>query len=151
MKYSLSCCKLLPQIDNNTEKLTPWVFKHTNLVDLDCVDRWPEESIPFREMFHHFNSNVAEANLCANPLPEPDFLAAWFPKSPCRNSEEVEPGLLEDIVGRVETVSLPRRSWKYSRRGYCVGLTMLQAMALRNLLETIYRKLEMRTLEPRLQ
>ncbi|PLB48831.1 hypothetical protein P170DRAFT_425839 [Aspergillus steynii IBT 23096] len=130
------------------EKITPWVFREAEFADLGCVERWPDESTEFKEFFHLFNSYVSEANLFDTT--EPDLLQAYYPESQCRDLNKTEPGLLEDLIGRIETITLPRKSWKYSTRDTFAGLMVLQGLALRTLIDTIYRQLKMTALEPRL-
>ncbi|RAK74299.1 uncharacterized protein BO72DRAFT_384960 [Aspergillus fijiensis CBS 313.89] len=64
--------------------------------------------------------------------------------------DRIEPGLLEDVVGREETVTLPRKSWKYSTRADFAHLMTLQVLVLRELMESLYRKIGMRGSGPRL-
>ncbi|PYI02931.1 hypothetical protein BO78DRAFT_324077 [Aspergillus sclerotiicarbonarius CBS 121057] len=115
----------------HTQELTPWIFEHADFADLDCIERWPRDPIKFKEFFHLFNSHVSETNLFDASLAEPDILAAYFPE-------------------RVETVTLPTKSWKYSTRENFAELMRLQGMMLRTLIETIYLRLKMADSTPRL-
>ncbi|KAE8352432.1 hypothetical protein BDV28DRAFT_165516 [Aspergillus coremiiformis] len=142
-----------PSIFQSHEKedLTPWVFENADFADLFCIERWPdEESTEFRELFRLFNSYISEANLFDASLAEPDILQAYYPESQPYDPDRIEPGVLEDVVGRDETITLPRKSWRYSTREDFAHLITLQALVLRLLMESLYQKLNMRGLGPRL-
>ncbi|KAH8425269.1 uncharacterized protein LDX57_003026 [Aspergillus melleus] len=142
-----------PSILQSHEKkeLTPWIFENADFADLFCIERWPEEdSTEFQKFFHLLNSYISEANLFDASLAEPDILQAYYPDSQPYDPDSVEAGLLEDVVGRSETIALPRRSWEYSTREDFAHLMTLQALVLRLLIESIYRKLNLTALEPRL-
>ncbi|PYI33239.1 hypothetical protein BP00DRAFT_493907 [Aspergillus indologenus CBS 114.80] len=144
---------LFPSIlqSHEKEKLTPWVFKHAESADLFCIDRWPEEeSKEFQDIFHLFNSYVSETNLFDASLAVPDPLQAYYPESQPYDPDRIEPGMLEDVVGREETVTLPRKSWEYSTREEFAQLMTLQALVLRGLMESLYQKMGLRGSEPRL-
>ncbi|RAH76768.1 hypothetical protein BO86DRAFT_422874 [Aspergillus japonicus CBS 114.51] len=135
----------MPTTDDNIEKLTPWVFEHAESADLFCVDRWPEEeSKDYRDIFHLTNSYVSETNLLDASLAEPHPLQAYYPESQPYDPDRIEPGILEDAVGREELVTLPRKSWEYSTREEFAHLMTLQALVLRGLMESLYQKMGLR-------
>ncbi|PWY83803.1 hypothetical protein BO94DRAFT_536478 [Aspergillus sclerotioniger CBS 115572] len=132
------------------EALTPWIFEHADFADLDCIERWPSDSMKFKEFFHLFNTHVTENNLFDTSLAEPDIFEAYYPKSEDQCLEGIEPDLLEEVAGGVEVVGLPAKSWKYGARENSADLMQLQGLMLRTLMETIYLKLKMGGITPRL-
>lgn len=144
-------CELPTQTDSYKEDLTPWIFEHADFADLDCIERWPIDSIMFKEFFHLFNTYVSETNLFDTSLAEPDMLEAYYPESQDHCLEGIKPDLLEEVAKGVETVTLPTKSWKYGTRETVAQLMQLQGLMLRTLMETIYLKLKMARSTPRLQ
>ncbi|KAE8348158.1 hypothetical protein BDV28DRAFT_161598 [Aspergillus coremiiformis] len=99
------------------ERLTPWVFEHTHIADSDCTEFWPHERGDFRDFFWLLNTYYAELN----------------------------EGSEKDIIHALkvsETIMLPKKNWKVSRREYFANFMRSQGMLLRVLVETIYYNLK---------
>ncbi|RAK98806.1 uncharacterized protein BO80DRAFT_436713 [Aspergillus ibericus CBS 121593] len=121
--------------------LTPWIYKHADIADLDCMERWPIYCAEFEEFFHLLNTHFPENNLFDPSLAEPDPLEAYYPEAEDYCPVAIGPDLLEEAAGGVETVALPIKSWKYSTRESSEVMMRSQGLMLRTLIETIYLKL----------
>jgi hypothetical protein len=98
-------------------RLTPWVFERAHIADNDCTELWPKERGDFRDFFWLLNSYYAELNETG----EKDITHA---------------------LKVSETITLPKKNWKVSRREYYANLMRSQGMMLRVLMETIHHNLK---------
>ncbi|OOF93887.1 hypothetical protein ASPCADRAFT_132229 [Aspergillus carbonarius ITEM 5010] len=101
--------------NNDIERLTPWVFEHSQVASYESFGDWPKERTEFRDVFYR---------LC---------MQTYF--------EAEEAGALADALKSTETVTLPRKNWKAPRRADFADSMRWQGLFLSSLIEAIYHNL----------
>ncbi|PYI33482.1 hypothetical protein BP00DRAFT_338723 [Aspergillus indologenus CBS 114.80] len=107
--------------ERDMETLTPWVFRHTNLAQEDCLDSWPDEDLTSSLLF--------------------DELFSYQSTIRARSSQQDERGI-ERALRPSANITLPLKNWEVKDRYDHLAFTRSQGMILRILMKTVYASLD---------
>ncbi|PLB52054.1 hypothetical protein P170DRAFT_377519 [Aspergillus steynii IBT 23096] len=105
--------------DEDVERLIPWVFQHSDIVDGDCLESGPKEGCEFQPLFYHLQSYRCE--LQANDSDDTGISNIFVPS---------------------ETITLPRKSWRMPGREQFTHFINDQCTITKLLLQSIYLSLD---------
>nr|XP_001388510.2 hypothetical protein ANI_1_2130014 [Aspergillus niger CBS 513.88] len=109
----------------DVEQFIPWVFQHTDLMDWDCTQDWPEEEHLFKNLFASLVDYIEEqghGNMISEIL--------------CKETG------ISNILKPSETITLPRKSWRVSKRSSHMNFIYSQSHMFADLMRNIYYRLD---------
>lgn len=107
------------------ERLIPWVFRHRDTADQDCVIDWPDGDHRFSFLFDDLTSYYSE-------------LEDWRVNE---GSGADGTGVSGALIAN-EIITLPRKSWEVSEKQNLGRFMRSQGMILQDLMRTVYWGLE---------
>ncbi|RAK81449.1 uncharacterized protein BO72DRAFT_474623 [Aspergillus fijiensis CBS 313.89] len=107
--------------ERDVETLTPWVFKHTNIAQEDCLDSWPNEDLTSSMLFDEFFS----------------YHSTIRSRSSLQDERRIESALTPSAG-----ITLPLKNWEVKAAHDHLEFTRSQGMILRMLMKTVYASLD---------